>query len=448
MSGELFSPTFESEPMQEAVSDTAWLQALLDVEAALAVAEARAGVIPLDAAQGIRSACRVDAFDLAELGRRARGAGNVVVPLARALREKLPEGEGRYVHWGATSQDVLDSATMVIARRGVDIIVADLDGTASACARLAEEHVSTLMAGRTLLQQALPITFGLKAAGWLVAVLEARSLLVACRDQLAAQLGGAVGSLASLGDEGLTVLGHFAEELDLTEPVVPWHTARARVANLGACLGITAGTVGKLALDITLMSQTEVGEVAEPSDGGRGGSSTMPHKRNPIGATIARACATRVQAHSGTLLSAMAQEHERATGAWHAEWETLRDALALTGGGVAWMREVLQGLEVYPNRMRENLEITDGSLLAERVALLLAERIGRDDAHRLLEEATRRAAVEGPSLREVLLSYPDVTATLSAEEIDDVLKPENYLGSTRAFVRRALERYRDEVPRR
>jgi 3-carboxy-cis,cis-muconate cycloisomerase len=299
------------------------------------------------------------------------------------------------------------------------------------------------MAGRTLMQQALPITFGLTAAGWLVSVLEARRRLRAVREGgLAAQLGGAAGTLASLGPSGLDVLREFARELGLAEPVVPWHTARFRVADLGGALSLVAGTAHKVALDVILLSQTEVGEVSEPSGYGRGGSSTLPHKRNPVLSVTAAACARRVYPLAATLAGAMAQEHERAAGAWHAEWEALSDALALTGGAVAATREALEGLEVHPGKMRENLGATGGLILAEHVATLAAESLGRGEAHELVRGAAHRTAEgDGPFLEE-LRAEPGLREALSEGDLENALDPASYLGSAQAFVDRALDLYR------
>ncbi|HEV2121639.1 MAG TPA: 3-carboxy-cis,cis-muconate cycloisomerase [Chloroflexota bacterium] len=448
MSDELFRPIFVPDRFREAVGGRAWLQAMLDAEAALAVAEARVGLIPTEAAEAIAGCCNADRFDPEEIGRDGRATGLPVVPLVRALTEavsEVSEDAGRYVHKGSTSQDITDTAAMLIARRTLDLIVAEVNAVAAACARLADEHRATLMAGRTLLQQALPTTFGLKAAGWLVAVLEARQRLLTVRDsRLAAQFGGAAGTLASLSPDGLRVLPEFARELGLAEPVVPWHTARLRVAELGSVLTLLAGVLNKLALDVILMGQTEVGEVAEPSGGGRGGSSTLPHKRNSVGAILAAACARRVQPLTQTLQAAMAQEHERAAGAWHSEWEALSEALALTSGAAAAVREVTEGLQVYPDRMRENLDATRGLLLAENVTTILSERLGRLKAHDLVKAASHRALNRGTSLREELLAERALRELLSAEEIDATLDPACYLGSAEAFVERALDLYRKE----
>ena len=376
-----FDALFVPPALREAVSDRAWLRALLEAESALAAAEARAGVIAQDAADAVAEACGA-AFDVDELVDEGRKVGNVVEPLVRRLREEAPQA-----HWGATSQDILDTAAALISRNALALIQVELEQVAHACAQLAEQYRSTVMAARTLLQQAVPTTFGVKAASWLVGVVHARERLGAAG--LPAQLGGAGGTLAALGDRGVDVLRAYAEELELPEPVLPWHTRRLPLAELGAALSVAAGFLGKIAVDIELLAQTEVGEVREAADGG---SSTMPHKRNPVGSTLTRACAIRSQAASGVLLTTLAQEQERAAGAWHAEWGALSDALALTGGAAAWLGQTLAGLEVDAERMRAN--------------------IGAET----LSEAARFGI--------------------------DAQRPEDYLGSAGAFVDRALAFYR------
>ena len=433
----LFAPIFVPAPLRAAVSDGAWLQAMLDAEAALARAEARAGVIPADAAEAIAACCDAGRFDVASLAEGARRLGAPVEPLVRALAEAAGDA-GRYAHWGATSQDILDTAAMLVARDALELILAELDAVTAACAALAEAYRSTPIAGRTVMQQALPTTFGLEAAGWLVGVLEARSRLVAVRDErLAVQLGGGAGTLAALGEQGLAVSALFAEELGLAEPALPWHTNRVRVAELGGALDLVAGALSKVALDIVLLSQTEVGEVAES---GAGGSSTMPQKRNPTGSVIAIACARRVHAQAGLLTGGLAQEHQRAAGGWQAEWQPLSDALALTGGAAAAVREALEGLEISSERMRANLDATNGLIMAERITFLLAGRIGRIEAQRLVSEACARAAAAGRPLRAELESDPRIE--LTREELDAAFDPTGYLGSAEAFVERALDLYR------
>jgi 3-carboxy-cis,cis-muconate cycloisomerase len=347
----LFTPIFVPEAVQDAVSDDAWLRALLDVEVALAAAEAAEGLVPAETAEAIAGARDLaPGGDLADLGVAARASGNPVVPLVKFLREV-----SEHAHHGATSQDILDSAAMLVAKRALAPVLAEMDAVVAACARLAREHRGTVMAGRTLLQQAEPVTFGLKAAGWLAGVAGARARLREIT--LPAQLGGAAGTLAALGDKGPAVAERFARELGLAAPPLPWHGDRRPVAELGAALAIAAGALEKVALDIVLLAQTEVAEVAEASDGGRGGSSAMPHKRNPVGAIRARAAARSVRAAAGVLLEAMAGEHERAAGAWHSEWRALSDALAGTGGAAWSLHEALAGLTVDPDRMRANMEI-------------------------------------------------------------------------------------------
>jgi 3-carboxy-cis,cis-muconate cycloisomerase len=449
MDGGIFGPIFVPDDFREAVSRRSWLQAMLDAEGALAFAEARVGLIPQEAAEAIASCCEATRFDPEELGREGRAAGNPVPPLVKALTaavSMVSEEAARHVHKGATSQDIVDTAAMLVARNALNLILAELGGISHACARLAEEHRETIMAGRTLLQQALPTTFGLKSAGWLVSVLEGRRRLLDVRQRaLAAQLGGAAGTLASLGESGVSVLGEFAREVDLADPTVPWHTDRTGTAEIGGALSLVAGVLGKISLDVILMAQTEVGEVAEPAGEGRGGSSTLPHKRNPILSVTAAANARRVQALAQTLYGAMLGEHERAAGAWHAEWEALTDALALTGGAAAAVRGVTEGLEVYPEKMRQNLKETGGMLMAENVTTVVADRLGRLEAHGIVEAAARRAADAGRPLRDELLAEPVLRERLSAEEIDAALDPAGYLGSTGAFIDRALRVYREEV---
>jgi 3-carboxy-cis,cis-muconate cycloisomerase len=438
-SSDLFGTLFLPDSVRAAVADRAWIAAMLEFEVALAAAEARADVIPGDAVAAIAAACDAERFEPVALARQARASGNPVVPLVRALTEAVEGDAARFVHWGATSQDVMDTAAMLVARRALGVIGEELDGVAAACARQADEHRNTVMAGRTLLQQALPTTFGLKAAGWLCAVDDARRRLASV--PLTVELGGAAGTLASLAPEGIRVLGHLAEELGLDEPVLPWHTARARVAELCAALALAAGALEKVAQDVTLLAQTEVAEVAEPAGEGRGGSSTLPHKRNPVGSVLAIACARRVRGEASILLGAMAQEHERAAGAWQAEWEALGGALAYTGGAAAAVRDVLEGLEVRPERMRENLDMTGGLVLAEPVSMALRERVGRSEAHHLVEAASRRALEAGRPFREELLDDDAIRSELSQEEIDRALDVDGYASEAAALVERALKRY-------
>jgi 3-carboxy-cis,cis-muconate cycloisomerase len=347
--GGLFDAVLARGHAREAVADEAWLQAMLDVEAALARACAEAGVIAAEHADAIAGACRAELFDVAAIGAEAANVGNPAEPLVRALRARVGGAAGEDVHRGATSQDVVDSAAMLVARRALTVIVPELHSAAGAAARLADEHRDTPMIGRTLMQQAVPTTFGLKAAGWLVALDASTRRLSELR--LPAQLGGAVGDLAALGPDAL---GRFARQLGLDEPVLPWHTDRTPIAELAGALGEACGAMAKVAGDVILLAQTEVGEVREGVEG-RGGSSTMAHKRNPVAAISARAAARQAPGLVATLLASMEQEHERAAGAWHAEWPALRALLGFTGSAAAWLLDCLANLEVDVGRMRANV---------------------------------------------------------------------------------------------
>ena len=445
----LFDGVLARGGVRDAVGDRAWLQALLDVEAALARAQARAGLFPAATAEEITLACRAERFDIAALGREAAETGNPVPAVVRALTAAVPEAAAAQVHRGATSQDIVDTAAMLIAKRALVPLLSDLDGATHAAAALATRHRTTLMAGRTLLQQALPITFGLKAAGWLSGLDDAAIRLEQLRgSRLAVQLGGAAGTLSALGQAGPEVVGFLADELGLVAPLLPWHTARGRVAELAGALGVAAGALGKAARDVTLLAQTEVGEVREgapaASSGGgaggtrRGGSSTLPHKRNPIAAVSAVACAARAPGLVGTLMAAMVQEHERAAGAWHAEWRPLADLLATVGSAAAWLHDCLAHLQVDEPRMRANLGATGGLLLAERVTSALTPHLGRTVAHDLVAEICAEAIEQGQPLADVLSARPAVGLWLSPLEIIVLLDPSDYLGSATLFVDRAL----------
>ena len=374
----LFGPLSTTPEMSAAMSDEAWLRALLHFEAALARAEARAGLIPQAVAEEIAGATAGGGFDLTGIGHRAADSGTPVVPLLEALRGRLSPAGAESLHRGATSQDAVDTALMLVARHGLELLAAALDGLAAAAAGLASTHRATVMAARTLLQQALPTTFGLKAAGWLVAVHEAADRLDAYRrSRLAVQLGGPAGTLAGLGEVGVAVRQALAADLQLREPILPWHTARARVGELGGVLALAAGTAAKIALDVILLAQTEVAEVAEPAAPGRGVSSAMPHKRNPVLSVEAVAAARGVQAQAGVLLGSLVQPHERAAGEWQAEWAAVSEGFRLTAGAVARVREVLEGLEVNPERMRSNLVVTGSTASAQALVDLALENYQR-----------------------------------------------------------------------
>jgi 3-carboxy-cis,cis-muconate cycloisomerase len=439
----LLGPLLGGSRADPALTDRAFLQAMLEAERALATAASRAGIVPEEAAHAIAAACQADRFDPAGLGRRAGAAGNPVVPLVADLTEIVTAEAGpaaaRWVHHGATSQDIMDTACSLVAVRALGPILDDLEVAAEACAGLADRHRATVMAARTLGQQALPISFGLKAAGWLVALDEAAAGLARVRrERLAAQLGGAAGTLAAFGSQGVAVARNYAGELGLAEPVLAWHTNRTRVGELAAALGVAAGALSKLALDVTLLAQTELGEVTEAAGDGRGRSSTLPHKRNPITAVLVTAATRRVPGLVATLLGSMAQEQERATGAWHAEWEPQAELLRLVGGAAARTRELLQGLQVHPERMRANLEATGGLLMTEHIATTLAGPLGRTPAQDLVRRLARQAGGTGRPLRAVLAADPQVREHLGQGDLDRLLDPEGYLGSAAGLVDRAL----------
>jgi 3-carboxy-cis,cis-muconate cycloisomerase len=420
------------------VDDRAWLQAMLDFEAALARATA-----PAEAADAIAAACVVDGFDIAEIGRSAADKGTPVPGMLSALRAKLPDEAASHVHRGATSQDVVDTAAMLVARRALVPLLEDLAAAADASASLAERFRDAPMAGRTLLQQAAPVTFGLEAAGWLTGLDDVHMELAGVRSGgLALQLGGAVGTLASLGDEAPAVIKKMARSLDLAAPPLPWHTLRTRPARLACALGQAAGVMGKVALDIELSAQTEVGEAAEGGAQGRGGSSTLPHKRNPVGAVAVTACCARVPGLVSTMLAAMAQEHERAAGRWQAESETLSDLLRLTGSAASALRELLEGLEPDPERMRANLDLTGGLLMTESVVTALTPSLGRVRAQELVEDAARRSLEDRRPVRDLLAELPEVAEGIGEDGLHTALAPESYLGAAGALVDLALKAHR------
>jgi len=439
----LFGELFARGAVAAQVDDRAWLQAMLDFEAALAHGLAAAGLAPADAAEAIAARCDADLYEVSEIGRGAAAKGTPVPGLVKALSARLPDDAARQVHRGATSQDVIDTAAMLVTRRALVPLLDDLAAAADACAELAARYRDAPIAGRTLLQQALPVTFGLKAAQWLSGLDEARAALEEVRARVPAlQLGGAVGTLASLGEHGLAVSAEMARRLELPEPALPWHTVRVRPALLAGVLGSAAGVIGKVARDVTLLAQTELGEAAEGGGEGRGGSSTLPHKRNPVAAVAALACAQRVPGLVATMLAAMTQEHERAAGAWQAEWETLSELLLLTGSAAAALRESLESLEPDTARMRENLDLTGGLLMSESVATSLGESLGRPAANELLGRASGRAAEEQRPLRDVLLEESEVVGALGENGIDAALDPESYLGVAGRLIDRALEAHR------
>lgn len=437
----IYGGLYGSDELRALFGDRHRLQCMLDVEAALARAEAKLGLVPPEVAAAITAAASVDRLDLAAIAKGTRGIGHPPAALAKELG-RLAGGEApRYVHWGATTQDIVDTATVLQARAGLRVIERDLHRLCAALADRAARHRRDVMAGRTLMQQALPITFGYKCAVWLAPLLDHLERLAEARRRvLVVQFAGAVGTLASLGDRGRAVVEALAAELDLAAPVAPWHADRSRIVELGALLALICGSVGKIATDVVLMAQTEVGELTEPAEAGRGGSSTMPHKRNPVGCTALIAAVRGVQTMLPLLFAAEAGEHERAAGAWHSESFALPQMFVLAGGILAQAAELVEGMGVDAVRMRTNLDITRGLLMSEAVSAALAPHIGREQAHHLVEAAARRAVEQGRDLTSVLGADPKVAAHLDAAAIARAMAPDAYLGEADAVIDRVMAR--------
>nr|WP_256579272.1 3-carboxy-cis,cis-muconate cycloisomerase [Pseudomonas sp. YY-1] len=442
VSNQLFDAYFTAPAMRAIFCDAGRVQGMLDFEAGLARAEARVGLIPTEAVAPIEASCKAELYDYPALAQAIATAGNSAIPLVKALGKRIaasnPEAE-RYVHLGATSQDAMDSGLVLQLRAAIGLLESDLAKLAAALAAQAERHIDTPLAGRTWLQQATPVTLGMKLAGVLGAVTRHRQRLSELKPRLLSlQFGGASGSLAALGQAGWSVSGALAQELELTLPEQPWHTQRDRLVEFASLLGMIAGSLGKLGRDLSLLMQTEAGEVFEPSAPGKGGSSTMPHKRNPVSAAVLIGAATRAPGLVATMFSAMPQEHERSLGLWHAEWDTLPELCCLVSGALQQALLVVPGLEVDAARMRANLELTQGLVLAEAVSIALAQKIGRDAAHHLIEQCCKQAVREGVHLRAVLGANAEVSAQLSAAELDRLLDAAHYLGQARRWVERAV----------
>lgn len=441
-SNQLFDAYFTRRDMREIFSDRGRVQGMLDFEAGLARAEAKVGAIPADAVAPIEAACDASLYDFEALGEAIVSAGNSAIPLVKMLGKRIasqtPSAE-RYVHMGATSQDVMDTGLVLQLRAALQLLNADLAELGDLLVGQAQRYAATPMAGRTWLQHATPVTLGMKIAGWLGAVTRHRQRLAELEPRLLVlQFGGASGSLAALGEQALPIAQALAATLQLTLPEQPWHTQRDRLVEFASVLGLIAGSLGKLGRDVSLLMQTEAAEVFEPSAPGKGGSSTMPHKRNPVGAAVLIGAASRVPGLVSTMFAAMPQEHERSLGLWHAEWDTLPEICCLVSGALQQALLFAKGLEVDAERMGRNLDLTQGLVLAEAVSIVLAQRLGRDTAHHLLEQCCKRAVAEGRHLRAVLGDDAQVTAELSAGELDRLLDPAHYLGQAQMWVERAV----------
>lgn len=482
----LFSPVRAGTPVEAAVGETAWLQAMLDAEAALARAQAALGTVPGPAARAITRAARAERFDARALALQARRTANPVVGLVDALTRAVAAGDpqaAEYVHQGSTSQDILDTGTMLMCRRALDLILEDLDRTAAALARLAGRHRDTVMAGRTLALHAVPTTFGLKAAGWHLLATDAADRIRAARRNLPVSLGGAAGTLAGYleyatplphpplphttqdtapqgaappphdapspdgtprpdahGDYAHRLVTAFAAETGLARPHLPWHALRTPVADTAAALAFTTGALGKLAADVQVLARTEIAEAAEPAADGRGASSAMPHKRNPVLSTLIRSAALQVPLLTTGLTQALVTEDERSAGVWHAEWLLLREALRLTGGAAHTAAELAEGLTPDPQRMRDNLHLTGSQIVTERLAARLAPRLGRARAKDLLARASRTADEQRRPLPDILATMAEITAHHTPDELARLLDPTAYTGAAPSLTTHALTR--------
>lgn len=439
----VFGEMFGTNEMRGVFSDSALVQRYLDVEAALARAQAKIGVIPVAAADAISAVASVDRVDFDALSERTQIVGYPILPLVEQLSEWARDGLGRYCHWGATTQDIMDTADVLQVRSALTLVEAELAAIANALAELANDHAETPMAGRTHLQHALPISFGYKCATWLSAIDRHQTRLVELRGRVeVAQFSGAAGTLASLGDAGLSTQRAFAEELRLGVPDITWHTIRDGLAEVTGFLALVCGTVGKIGYDIMLMMQTEIGEVLEPYVAGRGASSTMPQKRNPISSEMMLAAAKIVREQHSAMLDAMIQDHERATGQWHVEWQALPTAFIVASGGLRAARVTLQGLDVRTDAMSRTLELTKGLIVAEAVMMELAPRLGRQRAHDVVYDCCRTALTTDTSFADALLAEPDISSVFERPEIEQLTAPENYLGSAPEMTKRFLSRRR------
>ena len=438
----LLDPLFRSEAIGEIFSDLSCLQSMLHFEAALARAESIAGILTEPQARIIASQCRAENFDLAALAKDAALAGNLAIPLIKSLTAKVAaenESAARFVHFGATSQDVIDTGMILQLRLAFELLDRNLATLTSTLSELAQKHRLTPIVARTWMQQALPTTFGFIVAGWLDAILRHRRRIAEIRPRLVTlQFGGAVGTLASLSGHGPEIAKSLAKDLQLALPATPWHSHRDRFAEVATTLGLLTGTLGKIARDISLHAQTEIAELFEPAAPGRGGSSTLPHKRNPVTCAVVVAAALRVPPLVSTMLAAMPQEHQRGLGNWHAEWEILPDIFRLTGGALHHFTEMLPSLEIDTKRMSLNLELTRGLIFAEAITMAAAQRLGKSAAHALLEAACTKARATGQHLKTILLADPSISEILPQPELDRLFEASNYFGSAGDFVDQVL----------
>lgn len=448
---QLYASLFYQKDVTEIFSDRALVSYMVKAEAALAQAQAQVGVIPQSAATVIERAAKtaIDKIDFDALATATGLAGNIAIPFVKqltAIVKDADEDAARYVHWGATSQDILDTACILQCRDALDIVQNQVQQCYDTALSQAQTYRHQVMMGRTWLQQALPITLGHKLARWASAFKRDLDRINAIKSRvLVAQLGGAVGSLASLQDQGSIVVEAYAKQLKLGQAACTWHGERDRIVEIASVLGIITGNVGKMARDWSLMMQTEIAEVFEPTAKGRGGSSTMPHKRNPVAAASVLAAANRMPALMSSIYQSMVQEHERSLGSWHAEWLSLPEIFQLTAGALERTSEVLKGMEVNAENMHHNIECTHGLIMAEAVMMALAPHLGRLNAHHVVEAACKTAVAEQKHLKDIISQVDEVKQYFNASQLDEIFKPESYLGNIQDQIDAVLQEAKGEA---
>ena len=436
----IYRDIFSTEAMRAVWSDSARIQHYLDIEAALAKTQAALGIIPREASEEITRHCRVEEMDFVKMKAAMEHIGYPVLPIVQQLTANCQNGLGQWCHWGATTQDITDTATVLQIKAGLELIEADLAAVADALATLARTHRDTPMIGRSNVQQAVPMTFGYKAAVWLAGIERQRERLRQLRARvLMGEFGGAVGTLASLGDRGLEVQAGLMRELGLAQPPIAWHTVRDPIAEVGCFLGLVCGSLEKIAFDVRIMVATEFAELKEPAGGGgRGASSTMPQKRNPISCAYITACNGVVRQHVAALLSGMVADFERATGTWEIEWIVLPEIFCLAAGALAQARFLLEGLEVHPEAMGKNLDLTQGLVCTEAVMMALAPKMGREKAHDRLSAVCRQVAAGKGKLLDLLANDEEIKKVFDRAQLEKLIDPRQYLGLSGEMVDRVL----------
>jgi 3-carboxy-cis,cis-muconate cycloisomerase len=437
----IFRDIFSTAEMRHVFSDEARTGYYLEIEAALARAQARLGIIPDKAAQEIVRQCKIGNIDLARLKQQTERIGYPILGVVQQIVDLCADGLGEWCHWGATTQDITDTAAVLQIRAALDLVEKDMEAIAAALADLSRRYRDTPMAGRSNLQQAVPLTFGFKTAALLAAMQRHRERLAQLRPRvLVGEFGGAVGTLASLGADGLKVQAELMKELGLAQPEIAWHTVRDRIGEVGCFLGLVTGTLGKISMDVKLLMQTEVAEVYEPFHEGRGSSSTMPQKRNPISCLYIHSTVALVRQHVAALLEAAVADHERSTGPWEIEWISLPEIFLLTSGALAQTRLLVSGLEVDAERMRANLDLTRGTIVSEAVMMGLGPHLGRQRAHDLVYDICRKVAATGEPLVDLLAKDPEISRNLKRAELEAMCDPGRYLGLAGEMVDRVLAR--------